>query len=35
LAAQKAGITAAQNLSSFPLNAFESFLKIQQAKRGR
>ncbi|MFT4152594.1 helix-hairpin-helix domain-containing protein [Parafilimonas sp.] len=33
LAAQKAGIAAAQNLSSFSLDAFELFLKTQQAKR--
>ena len=33
LAAQKAGITAAQNLSSFPLKQFEDFLLIQQQKR--
>ncbi len=33
LAAQKAGITAAQNLSSYTLTEFEAFLKIQRAKR--
>lgn len=33
LAAQKAGITKQQNLSSFSLQQFEDFLKIQQAKR--
>ena len=34
LAAQKAGITKENNLSSFSLNEFEAFLQIQQAKRG-
>lgn len=33
LAAQKAGITKAQNLSSFSLAEFEAFLKIQREKR--
>jgi DNA polymerase (family 10) len=33
LAAQKAGITAAQNLSSYSLDQFESFLATQHAKR--
>ncbi|HVX28252.1 MAG TPA: PHP domain-containing protein, partial [Parafilimonas sp.] len=33
LAAQKAGITKQQNLSSFSLQQFEEFLKIQKAKR--
>ncbi len=33
LAAQKAGITKLQNLSSFSLQQFEEFLKIQKAKR--
>jgi DNA polymerase (family 10) len=33
LAAQKAGITAAQNLSSYSLDEFESFLVTQHAKR--
>ena len=33
LAAQKAGITPAQNLSSYSLNEFEAFLKTQHAKR--
>ena len=33
LAAQKAGVIAAQNLSSFSLEDFEAFLKIQHAKR--
>jgi len=33
LAAQKAGVTREQNLSSFSLQKFEEFLKIQQAKR--
>lgn len=33
LAAQKGGITAAQNLSSFSLEAFEKFLSDQRAKR--
>ncbi len=33
LAAQKAGVTAAQNLSSYSLDQFESFLATQQAKR--
>lgn len=33
LAAQKAGVTRAQNLSSFSLQEFEEFLKVQQAKR--
>lgn len=35
LAAQKGGLTATQNLSSFSLPAFEAFLKKQQAKRKR
>ena len=35
LAAQKAGITASQNLSSYPLSTFEAFLKEQHAKRTR
>ena len=35
LAAQKAGVTSAQNLSSYSLQEFEDFLKIQQAKRNR
>ncbi len=33
LAAQKAGITKKQNLSSFSLSEFESFLKTQKEKR--
>ena len=33
LAAQKAGVTKQNNLSSFSLNEFESFLKIQHTKR--
>ncbi|HEY1871444.1 MAG TPA: DNA polymerase/3'-5' exonuclease PolX, partial [Chitinophagaceae bacterium] len=33
LAAQKAGVTATQNLSSYSLHQFETFLKMQQAKR--
>lgn len=33
LAGQKAGITAAQNLSSFSLQSFEAFLQSQHAKR--
>lgn len=33
LAAQKAGITAEQNLSSFSLPSFEAFLQSQHAKR--
>jgi DNA polymerase (family 10) len=33
LAAQKAGITAAQNLSSYSLDQFESFLTTQHPKR--
>ena len=33
LVAQKAGLTAAQNLSSFSLEEFEAFVKVQQAKR--
>jgi DNA polymerase (family 10) len=33
LAAQKAGVTKENNLSSFSLEAFEAFLKVQQAKR--
>ncbi|MDB5230272.1 MAG: polymerase/3-5 exonuclease PolX [Chitinophagaceae bacterium] len=33
LSAQKGGLTAKQNLSSFTLNEFEEFLKRQQAKR--
>jgi DNA polymerase (family 10) len=33
LAAQKAGVTREQNLSSFSLQKFEEFLKIQHAKR--
>jgi DNA polymerase (family 10) len=33
LAAQKAGLTKAQNLSSFSLEDFEAFVKVQQAKR--
>ncbi|HEY2726830.1 MAG TPA: helix-hairpin-helix domain-containing protein [Parafilimonas sp.] len=33
LAAQKAGITAKQNLSSYSLEEFEAFLKMQHAKR--
>lgn len=33
LAAQKAGITKSQNLSSFSLNEFEEFLKVQHSKR--
>jgi DNA polymerase (family 10) len=35
LAAQKAGVTSAQNLSSYSLQEFEDFLKVQQAKRNR
>ncbi len=35
LAAQKAGIVATQNLSSFSLGAFESLLKKQHTKRTR
>ncbi|MBN9297802.1 MAG: DNA polymerase/3'-5' exonuclease PolX [Filimonas sp.] len=33
LAAQKGGLTKAQNLSSFSLSEFEAFVKAQQAKR--
>lgn len=33
LAAQKAGLTAIQNLSSYSLSQFEAFVKTQQAKR--
>lgn len=33
IAAQKAGISKAQNLSSFSLAAFEDFLKVQHTKR--
>ncbi len=33
LAAQKAGVTAKQNLSCFSLAAFEVFLEVQRAKR--
>ncbi len=33
LAAQKAGVTKENNLSSFSLAAFEEFLKVQHAKR--
>lgn len=33
LAAQKAGMTVNQNLSSFSLQAFEAFLSVQRAKR--
>ncbi|MEP6466983.1 MAG: DNA polymerase/3'-5' exonuclease PolX, partial [Parafilimonas sp.] len=33
LAAQKAGITSIQNLSSYSLSAFEAFLTTQHAKR--
>jgi DNA polymerase (family 10) len=33
IAAQKASVTKEQNLSSFSLEAFENFLRIQQAKR--
>jgi DNA polymerase (family 10) len=33
LAAQKAGVSATQNLSSFSLPAFDAFLKTQHAKR--
>jgi len=33
LAAQKAGLTAMQNLSSYSLSQFEAFVKTQQAKR--
>ena len=33
LAAQKAGVTKENNLSSFSLDAFEEFLKVQHAKR--
>lgn len=33
LAAQKAGVTKENNLSSFSLEAFEDFLKLQQGKR--
>jgi len=33
LAAQKAGVTRAQNLSSFSLQEFEEFLKVQHTKR--
>lgn len=33
LAAQKAGLTVSQNLSSFSLSQFEAFLKTQHAKR--
>jgi DNA polymerase (family 10) len=35
LAAQKAGVTASQNLSSYSLSMFEAFLKEQHAKRTR
>ena len=35
LAAQKAGIIASQNLSSYTLPMFEAFLKAQHAKRSR
>jgi len=35
LAAQKAGVTKENNLSSFSLRQFEKFLKIQQAKRSK
>jgi DNA polymerase (family 10) len=35
LAAQKAGITKQQNLSSFSLQQFEDFLKIQKLKRNK
>jgi DNA polymerase (family 10) len=34
LAAQKAGLTKTQNLSSFSLVQFEEFVKMQKAKRG-
>jgi DNA polymerase (family 10) len=34
LVAQKAGLTAAQNLSSFNLAEFEQFLQKQQLKKG-
>jgi DNA polymerase (family 10) len=34
LAAQKGGLTAGQNLSSFTLDQFEAFLEKQQSKRG-
>jgi DNA polymerase (family 10) len=33
LSAQKAGVTREQNLSSFSLQQFEEFLKVQHAKR--
>ena len=33
LAAQKAGVTSAQNLSSYSLQQFEDFLKVQHTKR--
>jgi len=35
LAAQKAGISKEQNLSSYSLQQFEDFLKIQQTKRNK
>jgi DNA polymerase (family 10) len=35
LAAQKAGVIPSQNLSSFSLQEFESFLKMQHAKRNK
>jgi DNA polymerase (family 10) len=34
LVAQKAGLTAAQNLSSFSLAEMMEFISFQQAKRG-
>jgi DNA polymerase (family 10) len=34
LVAQKAGLTAAQNLSSFSLTEMMEFISYQQAKRG-
>jgi DNA polymerase (family 10) len=34
LAAQKAGLTAAQNLSSYSLQQFETFVAEQKKKRG-
>jgi DNA polymerase (family 10) len=33
LAAQKASVTRRNNLSSFPLQSFEEFIKMQHTKR--
>ena len=35
MAAQKGGLTKAQNLSSFSLDEFEKFLQTQRLKRGK